>query len=81
MHEPSMMLVRLIYLDVEGREDLDKQYDVFCTAIPRVGEHFVPDAGETAIVDRVYHKAVEMPGLHLPLLATTVILRMERTGV
>jgi len=49
-----------VYIASDGQEDLDRQFDAICLAVPRIGETVVPQAGsEKVIVHNVYHKFIK----------------------
>jgi hypothetical protein len=52
--------IRLVYLAPDGQENIDRQFDVICLSVPRIGESIVPQAGSPkVIVHNVYHKFIK----------------------
>jgi len=74
----SEIPVRFVYLAPDGQEELNRQFDAICLAVPRIGETVVPQAGSPkVIVHNVYHKFIKNEAMDSKLFVQyiTVVLK------
>ena len=80
MSEPLLpeIPVRFVYLAPDGQEELNRQFDMICLSVPRIGETVVPQAGSNkVVVHNVYHKFIKNEAMDSKLFVQyiTVVLK------